>query len=228
MKVSLYEASSGEENEKLIMRTNLYPGADSTRKMKTILILNPHYLPGFKAGGPIQSIAGIVERLKDEFDFKVICGDRDGGDGQPYASEPIGRWYEYGVAKVLRVPPGLAGAIIIIRALRLESYDVLYINGFLSRIYSMLPLACREWVYCREGRPCSRRVGSFRGVHSALKAKESLHTSSCPCGLALTEESFGMRPPVMKKPIYADQWEILLPSTARTFSPAAQEYQGVT
>ncbi len=174
MKVSLYEASSGEENEKLIMRTHLYPGADSTRKMKTILILNPHYLPGFKAGGPIQSIAGIVERLKDEFDFKVICGDRDGGDGQPYASEPIGRWYEYGVAKVLRVPPGLAGAIIIIRALRLESYDVLYINGFLSRIYSMLPLACRRMGLLPRRTTVLAPRGEFSRGSLSIKSKRKL------------------------------------------------------
>jgi glycosyltransferase involved in cell wall biosynthesis len=133
-----------KNNEKLRMSVHLHPGANSARIKKTILILNPHYLPGFKAGGPIQSIAGLVEKLKDEFDFKIICGDRDGGDRQPYASEPMGCWYEYGAAQVLRIPPGLEGARMMIRALRQESYDVLHINGFLARIYSMLPLACRR------------------------------------------------------------------------------------
>jgi glycosyltransferase involved in cell wall biosynthesis len=33
---------------------------------------------------------------------------------------------------------------MLIRALRLESYDVLYMNGILPRIYSMLPLLCRR------------------------------------------------------------------------------------
>ena len=133
-----------EESEKVSESGHLYPGADSALMKKTILILNPHYLPGFKAGGPIQSIAALVEKLKDEFDFKIISGDRDGGDPQPYASEPVGRWYEYGVVKVLRIPPGLAGARMMIRSLRQESYDVLYINGFLARIFSMIPLACRR------------------------------------------------------------------------------------
>jgi glycosyltransferase involved in cell wall biosynthesis len=84
-----------------------------------------------------------VEGLKDEFDFKIICGDRDAGDREPFATEPIGRWYELGSAKVLRVPPGPAGARMLIQALRRESYDVLYINGVWPRMFSMLPLACR-------------------------------------------------------------------------------------
>jgi glycosyltransferase involved in cell wall biosynthesis len=131
-------------SETVRMSSYLHPGTNSAPIKKTILILNPHYLPGFKAGGPIQSIAGLVEKLKDEYDFKIICGDRDWGDRQPYASEPMGCWYEYGAAKVLRVPPGLSGARMMIRALRQENYDVLHINGFLARIYSMLPLACRR------------------------------------------------------------------------------------
>ncbi|MGD0733404.1 MAG: glycosyltransferase [Terracidiphilus sp.] len=104
----------------------------------------PQYLPGFKAGGIVRSVAALVDGLKDEFNFKIICGDRDAGDLQPFASEPIGRWCEYGAAKVLRIPPGLAGARMMIRSLRQESYDALYINGIWPRVYSMLPLACRR------------------------------------------------------------------------------------
>jgi glycosyltransferase involved in cell wall biosynthesis len=111
---------------------------------KTILILYTYYLPGFKAGGPIRSIAGLVEGLKDEFDFKIICGDRDAGDREPFPGEAVGRWCQLGSAKVLRIPRGLAGATMLIRSLRQESYDVLYINGVWPRMFSMLPLFCRK------------------------------------------------------------------------------------
>ncbi len=122
----------------------LNPGANIGNGKRTIFIVMPYYLPGYKAGGPIQSVAGLVEALKDEFDFKIVCGDRDLGDKRPFANEPIGRWYEYGQAKVLRIPPGPTGAWMLIRALRQRSYDVLHINGILPRIYSMLPLLCRK------------------------------------------------------------------------------------
>jgi glycosyltransferase involved in cell wall biosynthesis len=111
---------------------------------RTMLVLVSHYLPGFKAGGPIRSIAALVEKLDDEFECKIICGDRDLGDKQPFAGEPVGRWYRYGSASVLRIPPGLAGAWMVVRSLRQESYDVLYVNGFFERAYAMLPLMCRK------------------------------------------------------------------------------------
>ena len=38
-------------------------GGDFEGLKKTILILVSHYLPGFKAGGPIRSIAALVEKL---------------------------------------------------------------------------------------------------------------------------------------------------------------------
>jgi hypothetical protein len=119
-------------------------GGDFEGLKKTILILVSHYLPGFKAGGPIRSIAALVEKLDDEFECKIICGDRDLGDKQSLAGEPVGRWYRYGSASVLRIPPGLAGAWMVVRALRQESYDVLYLNGLFERAYAMLPLMCRK------------------------------------------------------------------------------------
>ncbi len=111
---------------------------------KTILVLIGSYLPGFKVGGPIRSIAALVDTLKDEYDFKIICGDRDLGDKEPFENEPVGRWYPYGSAQVLRIPRGARGAWMLIRALRVDSFDILYISGILSRTYSMLPLLCRR------------------------------------------------------------------------------------
>jgi len=112
---------------------------------KTILILVAYYLPGFKAGGPIRSISGLVEGLSDDYGFMIICGDRDLGEKQPFPNEPVGRWHNYGVARILRIPTGFGGAIMMLRALRSESYDILYINSIWSRLYSMLPIACRKF-----------------------------------------------------------------------------------
>lgn len=111
---------------------------------KTILILVAYYLPGIKAGGPIRSIAGLVEELKDEYNFKIICGDRDLGDETPFPNDPVGLWYDYGVARVLRIPSNLAGAIKMLYALRSESYDILYLNSVWSRLYSIFPTVCRR------------------------------------------------------------------------------------
>ncbi len=155
------------------MRKNgqLHPGANLGNGKRTIFILMPYYLPGYKAGGPIQSVAGLVEGLKDEFNFKIVCGDRDLGDKQPFSNEPIGRWHEYGAAKVLRIPPGPAGAWMLIRALRQENYDVLYINGILPRIYSMLPLLCRRMGFLPRRPIVLSPRGEFSRGSLSLKSK---------------------------------------------------------
>ena len=51
------------------------------------VILTPagYYLPGYKAGGPITTLANMVERLGEEFSFRIATRDRDLGDTKPYS-----------------------------------------------------------------------------------------------------------------------------------------------
>ena len=43
----------------------------------TVLIFADHYLPGFKAGGPIRTINNLIEALGDTFRLLVFTRDRD-------------------------------------------------------------------------------------------------------------------------------------------------------
>ena len=112
--------------------------------MTTVLILTRYFLPGFKAGGPIRSIAGLIGALGKDYEFKVICLDRDIGDKEPFPSEPVGRWYPYHAATVLRVPTGARGVKMVLNALRHERYHVLYINSVWDRTFSMIPVVFRR------------------------------------------------------------------------------------
>src|SRR5215813_4412202 len=49
-----------------------------------VLVFADYYLPGFKAGGPIRTLANIMEQLGDEFEFRIVTRDRDYGDRSPY------------------------------------------------------------------------------------------------------------------------------------------------
>ena len=44
-----------------------------------ILLVTDHYLPGYRAGGPLRTIAGLIERFADEHEFFVLTRDRDFG-----------------------------------------------------------------------------------------------------------------------------------------------------
>ncbi|MBK8032150.1 MAG: hypothetical protein IPK17_22260 [Chloroflexi bacterium] len=71
----------------------------------TILILIGHYLPGTLTGGPVRSVANLVDWLGDEFDFRILTADRDQGDSAPYPQVRAGEWYSVGKAHVRYLTP---------------------------------------------------------------------------------------------------------------------------
>ena len=46
-------------------------------RKKKILIVIDWFLPAYKAGGPIQSVANMANHLKNEFDFWIYTSNRD-------------------------------------------------------------------------------------------------------------------------------------------------------
>lgn len=114
----------------------------------TILALNQYYLPGYKAGGPIRTLANMVERMGAEFRFKIITGDRDYGDLGPYPSARPGEWQAVGKAEVYYLAPSQRSIRTIRQLLSSVDYDVLYLNSFFSFWYTIIPLALRRlgWV----------------------------------------------------------------------------------
>jgi glycosyltransferase involved in cell wall biosynthesis len=105
-----------------------------------VLILVGHYLPGVKAGGPIRSIANLVEGLGDEMDFRVFTCDRDLGDDAPYSSITPNRWTAVGKAQVLYLSPECLWPRRLARILAAEPADCLYLNSFFSWEFSILPV----------------------------------------------------------------------------------------
>jgi len=61
-------------------------------KKPRILVFIDWYLPGYKAGGPVTSVANIVARFRDEYEFHVITTNRDYGSDVPYADIEPNRW----------------------------------------------------------------------------------------------------------------------------------------
>ena len=68
--------------------------------MLRILIVVGRYLPGFRAGGPIRSIANTVDWLGDEFEFQIVTADRDIGDKCPYPGIRRDDWQMVGKGQV--------------------------------------------------------------------------------------------------------------------------------
>ncbi len=68
--------------------------------MKKILIVNPFYFPGWRSGGPQQTIMNVVDVLGTEADFYILTHNHDMGVDEPYPNIKYDSWVKVGNAKV--------------------------------------------------------------------------------------------------------------------------------
>jgi glycosyltransferase involved in cell wall biosynthesis len=108
-----------------------------------VLTIAGHYLPGFRAGGPIRSLANLVDALGEELSFRVVAYDRDLGTTAPYPGLRD-EWMRVGVAEVRYLPPGAGLVRTLARLLRHERYDVLYLQTFFDPRLALFPLLLRR------------------------------------------------------------------------------------
>lgn len=136
-----------------------------------ILTFLRHYLPGYKHGGPVRTIANMAEALGDAFDIRIVTSDRDADDAEPYPGMSGGgeRWIGVGKARVLYLPPDAKSLRRIARVLNATPHDVLYLNSFFDPDFTLKPLLARRLGLA----PATRCVIAPRGEFSrgALRLK---------------------------------------------------------
>jgi glycosyltransferase involved in cell wall biosynthesis len=109
-----------------------------------VLVMADWYLPGYRAGGPIRSVANVAERLEDALDIHIFTTDRDHGCDAPYAGIEVDRWVRRSGHRVYYASPASlrwGGILDVIRAVR---PDHLYLNSMFSRYMTVYPLAMRR------------------------------------------------------------------------------------
>lgn len=108
---------------------------------RKVLIFIDWYLPGYKAGGPVQSVANLTAHLKNEFDFLVVTRDTDYTETQKLSGIKSNQWNnlnEY--TKVFYFSEDQLNYPNIKKLIRETEFDVAYINGVYSLKFSILPL----------------------------------------------------------------------------------------
>ncbi len=109
-----------------------------------ILTLSDYYLPGYLAGGPMRTLANMVAQLGEEFAFRVVTRDRDLTAREPYPGVVPGVWQEVGKAQVLYLPPAGLSLRRLREVIGATAHDVLYLNSFFSRSFTLKPLLLRR------------------------------------------------------------------------------------
>jgi glycosyltransferase involved in cell wall biosynthesis len=108
-----------------------------------VLTLIDRYLPGYKHGGSLRSVANLVACAPPSIEFWIVTLDRDLGDSAPYPGICTGQWAQVERARVMYLPSSAAIAARLPSILRELEPDLLYSNSLFSRV-NLAALAMRR------------------------------------------------------------------------------------
>ena len=110
------------------------------KSKKKILCFVEYYVPSYKWGGPVHAIKNFVDQLNNEFNIYIVCRDRDYGDKASFKNIKINEWNKVGKVMVLYASPKNVNFMGFYKLMRDVQYDILYLNSFFSKYFSILPL----------------------------------------------------------------------------------------
>jgi glycosyltransferase involved in cell wall biosynthesis len=110
-----------------------------------VLIGMGSYWPGAGANGPIKSLVNLMAALQEDFDLKVVARDRPFGATMPPAGIQTWVWHEGPDGfPVLYVPAPETGVSAMRHVLATTPHDLLYLNGFFDREFTLSSLVARR------------------------------------------------------------------------------------
>lgn len=125
---------------------------DLSNTKPTITVFVRYFLPGFKSGGPIRTIANIVDHLGMDFTFRIITSDRDALDDKPYPGMSLNKWNRLNNAFVYYLVPGIKSLLRLPTLINRSRPHAIYLNSFFSPRFTILPLIC---IRLRLAKKCS-------------------------------------------------------------------------
>ncbi|PCH99255.1 MAG: hypothetical protein COB85_00285 [Bacteroidetes bacterium] len=108
---------------------------------KNILVFADWYYPGYRAGGPIQSIFNLVTQLSDDFKFSIFTRSTDYLQSEPYKNIVSDQWTEINESvRIYYASPDQLSVKLITRIIEEDQYTVIYLNSMFSKYFSVFPL----------------------------------------------------------------------------------------
>ena len=131
-----------------------------------ILILIDWFLPGYRAGGPIQSTSNLINALGNEYDFAVITKNVDHASNVPYQDVESDVWTSYKGISVYYFSEERLSYQKMKEVMQATSFDFVYINSMYSVPFTVWPL----WML-RKGEITAKTVVAPRGMLQAGAVK---------------------------------------------------------
>lgn len=120
------------------------------KENKKILIFIDWYLPGYKAGGQIPSVAAIVNLLHQDAECFIVTSDRDEGDLLPYSNMQFNKWIKIQHTKIIYLSPEKQNFVRYKKIISEINPATVYFNSFFSFRFTILPLLCSKIYFSKK------------------------------------------------------------------------------
>jgi glycosyltransferase involved in cell wall biosynthesis len=109
-------------------------------KFRNIVFINEYFVPAYKAGGPIQSLRGLVENLDDDFNLLIITRNED-LDKLPLPRIKSNAWTKFinTKAAIIYLTRGRNLVFSIFFILKRLNPDIIFVNGIYSIPFNIIP-----------------------------------------------------------------------------------------
>lgn len=111
-----------------------------------ILICIDWYLPGYRAGGPIRSIANMVEALQNDYEIFVLTSAYDLNEEEPYSDVYLNEWVARDKYFVKYLDRKHMGRGVIKTNIEMLAPDYIYLNSLFSKVFTMYPISAAKKV----------------------------------------------------------------------------------
>ena len=109
--------------------------------IKGVCIFIDWYLPGYKAGGPIQSVANMVAQLSKHKIFYIVTRNTDYCDDKPYTNITPNIWTQHSEnVFVYYFSADNLNYKSIKKLLTENRFETIYLNGIFSVQFTLMPL----------------------------------------------------------------------------------------
>lgn len=96
--------------------------------------------PGFRGGGPVRSVANIVDTVSERVDLSLVTRDRDLDSAQAYPGLS-GEWVDRGRSRIFYLDKHSIGQWLRLGCrLHAEEFDLLYVNSLWEPTFSLLAI----------------------------------------------------------------------------------------
>ncbi len=104
-----------------------------------VFITIPWFLPAFKAGGPIQSIANLVDQFNTDIEYRIFCSNADLND-EPLHNVVSDRWISFNSHTQVWYASQKNTSHIIKQQIKDVQPNVIFIIGLFSWQFNIIPL----------------------------------------------------------------------------------------